>query len=162
MIKLKKSLAVILAVVLTAAAFTFITGASVTEEECAEPQYFVSTVHPTCTEQGYTLHVCRVCGYSYSDTFTSSLGGHDFGAWYTVTEASCSADGLMRRDCARIGCTGSETKTIPATAHVDADENGSCDICGAQVDVEIKQLSPYEWLVKFFEYLRNWFRSIFG
>lgn len=162
MVKLKKSLAVFLTVILSVIAFSSVSGASVSEEECNEPQYFTSVVLPSCTEQGYTLHVCRVCGYSYRDTYVASLGGHDFGEWYTVSEATCTSSGLLRRDCARIGCTGSETKTIPVVPHTDADENGLCDVCGAQVEVKQKEISPYDWLVKFFEFLRNWFSNIFG
>jgi hypothetical protein len=35
-----------------------------------------STVLPTCTEQGYTIYVCDVCGTSYVDTPVSATG-HD-------------------------------------------------------------------------------------
>ena len=38
--------------------------------------YSVSTVYPTCTTQGYTIHTCS-CGDSYTDNYTAALG-HDF------------------------------------------------------------------------------------
>ncbi len=41
--------------------------------------YVDSITAPTCTEQGYTTHTCKVCGDSYVDTYVPALG-HDFGA----------------------------------------------------------------------------------
>ena len=68
---------------------------------------------PTCTEQGYTTHTCH-CGDSYVDSFTPATG-HSFGNWYVVKEATCTADGQQRRDCAN--CAHYETKVITATGH---------------------------------------------
>ena len=39
---------------------------------------------------------------------------HSYGDWYTETEATCTADGLRRRDCA---CGHRETEVIPAVGH---------------------------------------------
>lgn len=36
-------------------------------------------IEPTCTEQGYTFHSCKVCGYDYKDTYTPALG-HKYGS----------------------------------------------------------------------------------
>ncbi|MCC8044259.1 MAG: Ig-like domain-containing protein [Clostridiales bacterium] len=33
-----------------------------------------TVVAPTCEEQGYTLHTCTVCGYSYKDNYKAALG----------------------------------------------------------------------------------------
>ncbi len=33
---------------------------------------------PTCTEEGYTNHICTLCGDSYIDSYVDALG-HDFG-----------------------------------------------------------------------------------
>ena len=41
--------------------------------------------------------------------------GHTFGDWYTVTEPTCTADGVQRRDCAN--CDAHETDAIPAADH---------------------------------------------
>ena len=39
---------------------------------------YISTVTaPTCTERGYTIHACTVCGDSYVDSYTAPLG-HDY------------------------------------------------------------------------------------
>jgi uncharacterized protein YgiM (DUF1202 family) len=39
---------------------------------------------------------------------------HTYGEWYTQTAATCTKDGVMRRDCT---CGHYETKAIPATGH---------------------------------------------
>ena len=35
--------------------------------------YEVSIISPTNADDGYTLHKCSVCGYSYKDTYTDAL-----------------------------------------------------------------------------------------
>ena len=51
---------------------------------------------------------------------------HTFGAWTVTTPATCTADGVETRSCA---CGETETRAIPATGHVDADNDGKCDVC---------------------------------
>ena len=42
---------------------------------------------------------------------------HIFGAWVTITPATCTTDGLARRTCSGDGCGHYEEQTIPATGH---------------------------------------------
>ena len=51
---------------------------------------------------------------------------HAFGEWTVTTPATCTKDGVKTRTCA---CGETETRTIPATGHVDADNDGKCDVC---------------------------------
>ena len=51
---------------------------------------------------------------------------HAFGDWEETTPATCTADGVETRTCA---CGETETRAIPATGHVDADNDGKCDVC---------------------------------
>ena len=51
---------------------------------------------------------------------------HAFGDWEETTPATCTADGVETRSCA---CGETETRAIPATGHVDADNDGKCDVC---------------------------------
>ena len=51
---------------------------------------------------------------------------HIFGDWTVTTPATCTADGVETRSCA---CGETETRAIPATGHVDADNDGKCDVC---------------------------------
>ena len=39
--------------------------------------YSEKVVSPTCTEKGYTLHKCQVCGDSFKDSYTEA-GEHDY------------------------------------------------------------------------------------
>lgn len=98
--------------------------------------YTDTVVAPTCTESGYTLHTCA-CGHSYRDSETAPLG-HDFGAWTVKAPASCTENGQSIRTCARCGAV--ETRIDAATGHVDADNDGKCDICGA--DLSAKPANP--------------------
>ena len=97
---------------------------------------------PTCTEQGYTTYTCA-CGHTYVDNYVNAKGHnysnittdnqgtttytcdcgysykvnceHKLSAWSTVNEATCTIDGLERRDCDK--CNYYETKSIKATGH---------------------------------------------
>ena len=40
-------------------------------EQCAEPSYQDTVVPPTGGRWGYTKHVCSVCGYHWTDTYTA-------------------------------------------------------------------------------------------
>ena len=51
---------------------------------------------------------------------------HAFGNWEETTPATCTTDGVETRSCA---CGETETRAIPATGHVDADNDGKCDVC---------------------------------
>ena len=56
---------------------------------------------PTCTEQGYTLQKCSVCGLEYRENYQEPLGHH-----YVVTSAilpTCTEDGYTVYTCSRCG-----------------------------------------------------------
>ncbi|MBQ6119447.1 MAG: hypothetical protein IJK98_09460 [Clostridia bacterium] len=120
-----------------------------------EPQ---TPVPPTCADQGYTIYLCSKCGDYYMDNYTSALG-HNYGSWTEVRAATCTREGLMERECSR--CDGKETKTIPVTAHVDENEDGQCDVCGAKMEVKTI-FSPFEWLKSFIAFLKDLIHGIFA
>ena len=66
----------------------------------------------TCTETGLTegKH-CSVCNAVLVKQDEVPALGHEYGAWYTVTEATYASDGLERRDCVRSDVF--ETRVIP-------------------------------------------------
>ena len=83
---------------------------------------------PTCTEQGYTTHTCKICGRTYTDSYTDALG-HNFGEWVTDVKPTCKAEGHQYRICDR--CGEKEEQSIPiSSVHVDVGEDGQCDVCG--------------------------------
>ena len=91
---------------------------------------------PTCTQTGSALVRCIKWWHvkvfnplkwewqessgqcDYSETHTIWAYGHAWGAWTTVTEATCGADGLKKRVCGRDG-SHVETEPIPATGNHD-------------------------------------------
>lgn len=60
-------------------------------------RYTDTIIAPTCERGGYTMHVCTLCGHSYTDAATARLG-HDFGepqadpafsSGYSITCSRC-------------------------------------------------------------------------
>ena len=56
---------------------------------------------------------------------------HQFGEWVVTTPATCTEDGVETRTCP---CGETETRVLPATGHTDADKDGKCDTCGAELE----------------------------
>lgn len=77
-------------------------------------KYSTKTIAPTCTEKGYTLHTCSLCGNSYKDNYTDTKG-HSYGSWTVTKAATCTESGVKTRTCSR--CGNKETQVIPATGH---------------------------------------------
>lgn len=75
--------------------------------------YEETVVPPTCTEEGYTQHVCKRCDYTYRDNFVPALG-HKWGEWTVTKEANCFHDGEETRTCPV--CQETETRVIPASS----------------------------------------------
>ena len=44
--------------------------------ECSH-EYTTVVTDATCTDEGYTTHTCKICGYSYTDNYEDAYG-HDF------------------------------------------------------------------------------------
>ena len=76
--------------------------------------YQTEVVNPTCTEQGYTIYICKVCGDTYTSDFVNAKG-HSYGAWYHIQEPTCIEKGIQRHDCGV--CNHYETQTIPPNGH---------------------------------------------
>ena len=103
------------------------------EAVCAH-NYTEVVIEDTCTNQGFTEYVCTKCGNSYSDNYGAALG-HNFGAWITVTAATCTADGIMNTKCSN--CTATSTRVIPATGHTygewETTVGPTCTLKGSKV-----------------------------
>lgn len=101
-----------------------------------EHVYTDEVVAPTCTEDGYTLHIC-VCGDIYADAQVAATG-HSYGDWVTVTEPTASSAGKKERQCGNcdakeilvIGVDGSGDQCAD---HSDVNNDGFCDTC--EIDV---------------------------
>ena len=94
-----------------------------TEAETEAPHvcsYVAQVIEPTCTEQGYTLYTCPVCGNSYTDNWTPALG-HDYVD--TVVPATVDAGGYTEHVCSRCGYSyrDNETPKLVSTRWDDPD-----------------------------------------
>ena len=90
----------------TGYAYTLKTLTIVTTLSLCDHEYEDSTVAPTCTEKGYTLHTCSKCGKTYKSDYVDALGhtyptGED-----TVVPPTCTEQGYTARVCSRCGETG--------------------------------------------------------
>lgn len=70
--------------------------------DCKEPAFADTIVPATCSDAGYTYHLCKNCSYSYRDQYT--LTTHNPGAEYdTVKEPSLTEPGIAEYTCTNCG-----------------------------------------------------------
>jgi hypothetical protein len=107
-----------------------------TEEESIAKiahQYEAVVTPPTCKDDGFTTHTCKVCKDTYKDSKTPA-GTHAFGEWVTVKEATCLEAGYTKIECANCHDVKSTT-VIPSLNHSwNYDECGEavCSRCGEE------------------------------
>lgn len=64
-------------------------------------EYTTTTLLPTCTEDGYTVHICA-CGVTVQTDRTPATG-HSFGEWETVSEPAGGNPGYREHTCLLCG-----------------------------------------------------------
>lgn len=104
------------------------------------------TTAPSCISSGEITYTCTntetekyvACTHSYTETVDNV--GHDMGEWFTVTEASCTKEGLERRECQRDACEYFEERStaVDKNAHTEDDsytvtKKASCTEDGEKV-----------------------------
>ena len=73
-------------------------------------------IAPTCTESGYTLRKCSLCGFEEKQDEKEKLG-HDM-RFVKEIKVTCEEQGYIENKCARIDCGEIEHKNITeATGH---------------------------------------------
>lgn len=87
--------------------------------------YKLTTVEPTCTEDGARIYTCTVCGDEYSEPIPSE--GHDYEI--VVVEGDCITDGVSKLYCP-ICKDEVVIQFIPAPGHDFV--NGYCTRCGLE------------------------------
>lgn len=96
------------------------------------------TVKPTCTEQGYTLHICDDCDSTYKTDFTDALGHNE--VFRKAKPATCEENGYTKGYvCSRCNEVFSGCEVIPATGHTwnsgvkqaDGSTLYTCTVCSA-------------------------------
>ncbi len=76
--------------------------------------YTSTVISPSCTEDGYTLYVCSLCGEQYSDQITQALG-HDYKE--TVEDAFCNQKQQKHFECSVCRYSYTEELETPGTIH---------------------------------------------
>ena len=83
-------------------------------DECPHQWTLVSTVPATCTESGYELYRCSLCGAEKRETLAAL--GHALSYCVPIQMATCTEEGIIRCYCAR-DASHYEDKTEPAKGH---------------------------------------------
>ena len=102
-------------------------------------EYLTQVIAPTCTEAGYTINYCPLCGDSYNSDEVEALGHTPADAVVeNEKEATCGAAGsydtvvycsVCNAEISRV------TTTVEATGEHDY-VDGACDVCGEKEVVE--------------------------
>ncbi len=75
-----------------------VTGQSEESVENCNHVFTDTIIQPSCTKNGYTLHTCEICGYSYSDSIVKK-NEHKYGDWEIISEATLTVNGKRRASC---------------------------------------------------------------
>ena len=109
-------------------------------------QFADTVVAPTCTEQGYTHHVCTVKGCTYAPVDDTYVAATDHTWVKTQTNPpSCTEQGTAFYKCSACGATRTEKiaalghdlsrcDLFPATCTKPGRVVGTCARCGVQID----------------------------
>jgi len=117
--------------------------------DCEHADRLTQVVEPTCTEAGYTINYCPLCGDSYNSDEVEALGHTEAEA---VVEnnvaATCGKDGSYDTVVYCSVCDAEisrVTTPVPATGEhtYDNDSDPDCNICDAIREVEPAQAIKY-------------------
>ena len=111
---------------------------------------------PTCAAEGYAVHTCIKCGYSYTTDIMGKLP-HDYAE--NVVAPTCSTEGYTQYTCTMCGDTyrTDTTEKLPhncgeyisnndATCAHDGTKTGKCTVCGEKVTVTDEGTAlPHTW-----------------
>lgn len=85
---------------------------------------------------------------------------HVYDDGVVIQNATCTAQGQKRFSC---DCGDSYLETIPATGHKDADNDGICDVCSAQLRAQTDDSggSDFDWS-SFWNAIRSFWTRLFN
>ena len=131
------------------------------EGELAEPAlghvFEEKVVAPTCKDEGYTLHECSRCGYSYKDAVVpADSSAHTPVVGKVLRPATCTAEGIAHYVCEVCGVSLGY-KTIPAdhvweesgredaTCGKDGKVTYLCSVCGETKEETVPATGEHTW-----------------
>lgn len=107
---------------------------AVWQKEEHSHSYLSVVTAPTCTEQGYTTHLCTTCGDSYVDTYVDELG-HAWDGGVVTKQPTATEKGEKTYSCKR--CDAILVESVPAT--------GVCDGGAGCPSAKFIDVSPKAW-----------------
>ncbi len=112
----------------------------------------ITSVAPTCTEEGYTLHVCIRCGNSEKTDLVSALG-HDLEV--VETAAGCTTPGVKKESCKNCNYEKEyelqslghawEKETVEATCTAEGIVNATCTVCEEKLTEVLPATGNHDW-----------------
>jgi hypothetical protein len=115
----------------------------------------------SCTESGYTLYTCTVCGFAYKDQITQPLG-HTVDEWVQTKAPTCTEAGVESGACTT--CKEIQIRYLNVIPHTegewmidreptctaDGNKHQICNVCGTTINTESIAASGHvngEWVV---------------
>ena len=77
---------------------------------------WMTTLEPTCEDEGAKSRVCSLCGYSFETTAIDAIG-HQYDSGVVTKKATCEEDGVVTFTCVRTDCGDFYTEVLPKTEH---------------------------------------------
>ena len=88
----------------------------------------LTTIAPTCIDEGFVLNVCEGCGDSFKTDAKAPTGIHTYNSGSVAQEATCEKTGIMVYTCNV--CGKNDTQIISATGHNFGSNSPACLACG--------------------------------
>ena len=125
---------------------------STTSSNVHQHNYSEKVVAPTCTETGYTIHICS-CGEQYTDNTVSALG-HTCSK--SMVEPTCTSSGCTVYTCNRCGYKYNDdftealghsytSKQVNPTCTEDGYTLHTCSRCGKQYNDSYQSATGHMW-----------------
>ncbi len=101
---------------------------TLTRVDCSHANTSTKETEANCTENGYSIVVCKDCGAEVSKEIIEEAYGHSYNDGVVTTPATCTADGLKTYTCV---CGHTYTEKIEKTGHTT--DSGICGNCNQEV-----------------------------
>lgn len=98
---MKRNLIIFSILLLLALTFTFSAcNSGVDEASDHTHNYVKSVVEPSCTDSGYDLETCTICGEAKRSNYVNPEG-HDLSDWVVISEGTCETEEVLSKKCNR-------------------------------------------------------------